>query len=85
MAYYSNGDKLKQKFDALFTTVYTPGQTVPASGIYECQGCGREDTCNKGDPFPPQNRSQHPHAPHHKPDIRWLLIVETDGRQWSAQ
>ncbi len=54
--------------------IYKPGATVPASGIYRCQGCGDEITSNKGDPFPPQNTSQHPCS---LDKIWWELIVKT--------
>jgi hypothetical protein len=53
-------------------TVYHPGDEVPTSGIYRCAGCGQEDCCNSGDPFPPQNHHQHTAA---QGKIRWRLNV----------
>lgn len=57
-----------------WTSRYSPGDTVPVSGIYRCTVCGKEVTSNKDDPFPPQNH--HQHSSHH--DISWRLIVRTD-------
>lgn len=50
------------------------GESVPLSGIYRCNGCGREITSNIGDPFPPQNKHQHPE----NCKVAWKLIVRTD-------
>jgi hypothetical protein len=44
---------------------------VPNSGIYRCVNCGDEDCCNKGDPFPPQNKHQHRTTT----PIGWKLLV----------
>ncbi|HGO5857223.1 TPA: hypothetical protein ACK3JJ_001878 [Mannheimia haemolytica] len=54
-------------------TKYSPGKVVPTSGIYRCIYCGNEVACNKGDPFPPQNKSQHNSCS----DIKWELIIKT--------
>ena len=51
------------------------GSIVPVSGIYRCEGCGDEITSNKGDPFPPQNKHQHPSVFGQK--VEWRLIVQT--------
>jgi hypothetical protein len=56
--------------------VYHPGDIVPVSGIYRCPGCGHEDCCNKGDPFPPQNHTQHTPA---QGSIRWQLNVRAEN------
>lgn len=60
-----------------WSETHSPGDTVGMSGIYVCTGCDKEVTCNKGDPFPPQNHHQHAV---NKPPIRWKLLVraETD-------
>lgn len=55
-------------------TVYGISSEVPVSGIYRCTGCGDEITSNKGDPFPPQNKKQHPCQDE---KIWWELIVKT--------
>lgn len=59
-----------------WTTVYSPGDEVPVSGIYICPGCNREITSNKSDPFPPQ--SHHQHSPGQDGSIRWQLNVRTN-------
>jgi len=45
------------------------------SGIYKCQGCNKEITSNKDDPFPPQNKHQHTDA---QGKVLWKLIIRTD-------
>lgn len=57
-----------------WTSRYTPGQSVPVSGIYRCTVCGKEITSNEDDPFPPQNHHQHSQ----NKAIEWQLIVRTD-------
>lgn len=74
MPYYKHGSKLTQHNDAAFDAVYHPGQAVPYSGIYKCNGCGHEIAANKGDPFPPQNKHQHENR---AVPIAWQLIVAT--------
>lgn len=60
--------------DEAWGMCYEIGDTVPCSGIYRCEYCGDEITSNKGDPFPPQNRHQHPEK---KFPVLWRLIVKT--------
>ena len=57
-----------------WTHIYGIGQRVPVSGIYRCYHCGDEITSNEGDPFPPQNKTQH--QCQGKP-VQWELIVRT--------
>ncbi|MCP6691367.1 hypothetical protein [Pseudomonas donghuensis] len=57
--------------------VYGIGSKVPASGIYRCTTCGDEITSNKGDQFPPQNKTQHPCQDE---KIYWELIVMTQTK-----
>lgn len=59
--------------EAIWTTDYDPGSTVPQSGIYKCRSCRREITSNYGDPFPPP--SHHSHAP---AEVKWRLLVWTN-------
>ena len=59
---------------AWWTSRYNPGDTVPESGIYRCEVCGKEIPSNKNDPFPPQNHRQHSQ----RQSIKWQLIVRTD-------
>ena len=55
-----------------FDYVYGPAAITPASGIYRCEGCGREITSVRGHPFPPQNHHQHGAG---QGTIRWQLTV----------
>lgn len=57
--------------------LYSPRDKVPVSGIYRCNGCGREITSNANDSFPPQNHHQHPERLGIN-SIKWQLIVRTD-------
>ena len=72
MALYCDQTNVKKvdEQDA-FKTVHSPGKIVPFSGIYICVNCGDEDACNKGDPFPPQNKHQHKTSS----PIGWKLLV----------
>lgn len=45
--------------DACWNNTYRPGEEVPVSGIYRCQGCNREIAANMDNGFPPQNYHQH--------------------------
>ena len=76
MALYCNSDHVTKvgEQDA-FKSVSQPGHKVPHSGIYRCVNCGHEDVCNKGYPFPPQNRHQHKSAQ----PIGWKLLVFAQG------
>lgn len=65
-----------QPGNAHWNTLYEIGDTVPVSGIYRCEGCGHEITSNHRDPFPPQNRHQHPD----KSEVLWRLIVMTQTK-----
>jgi hypothetical protein len=56
-------------------TTYRPGELVPVSGIYRCDGCGREDACNEDDPFPPQNHRQHATS---EGGVRWRLNIRAE-------
>ena len=76
MAQYKYDSFLSKGSSTAYDTFYTPGQTVPDSGIYKCKGCGKEIAANKNDPFPPQNHHQHPLL---SPPIQWQLIVFAQG------
>lgn len=77
MALYTDESVLVQvqKTNVWWTTIYHPGETVPVSGIYRCEGCKKEDACNKDDPFPPQSHHTHTTA---QGKIRWKLNVRAD-------
>jgi hypothetical protein len=74
MADYKYSHYLTNSSDPRFDPTHPPGATTPHSGIYKCQGCGREAACHTGDPLPPE--SHHQHAPNQRA-IAWRLIVAT--------
>lgn len=45
------------------------GETVEASGQYECSDCGHREHFTSGQPFPPN----------HHPDKPWTLYVKDDA------
>lgn len=55
--------------------IHEVGSIVPASGIYRCDGCGREIASNRDTQFPPQNHHQHPNSS----PIQWRLVVKAEG------
>jgi len=77
MARYKNSSYITYSSDAMFDTTYSPGTDTPHSGIYRCDGCGREIASNAGNPLPSQNRSQHDSTTHGT--IRWRLSVYAQG------
>jgi hypothetical protein len=72
MALYKYPQFLTKNEDAAFDATATPGTVTPHSGLYRCEGCGREVASNSGNPLPPQNHHQHNQA---QGAIRWRLIV----------
>jgi hypothetical protein len=58
--------------NAEFDKLYEPGMFSAWSGIYRCEGCGREAVHTIGRPLPPQNHHQHTVA---QGRIRWRLVV----------
>ena len=72
MATYKYSKLLEHSEHPAFDKIHEPGDPAPASGIYRCPGCGREATCNKRNPLPPQNHHQHEV---NQGKIRWQLIV----------
>lgn len=78
MAWYHSRSTLKESDGNKdwWRKKYGPGEEVPVSGIYRCEGCGREIASNKQDPFPPQNHHQHTTA---QGKISWELNVRTDS------
>ena len=74
MAWYKYDQYISKSNGDAYDSTYRPGAIVPHSGIYRCQGCGREIAANKGDPFPPQNHHQHGSTA----AIAWRLAVYAD-------
>lgn len=74
MAIYKNANYLSQNSSSAFDSVHNAGSATPHSGIYRCEGCGRNDVSTAGHPLPPQNHHQHTQA---QGTIRWRLIVAT--------
>jgi hypothetical protein len=72
MAWYKYGNFLEQKTSAEFDAIHSPGTTTGWSGLYRCEGCGREVVSTSGNPLPPQNHHQHTYS---QGAIRWRLIV----------
>jgi len=72
MALYKYAQYLKQDQHTEFDATYGPGQDCLNSGIYRCEGCGKEIASNKDNPFPPQNHHQHNQ---NQGSIRWKMIV----------
>jgi hypothetical protein len=75
MASYKYSQYLSRSEDGVFDRTNGPGSATPFSGIYRCEGCGREIAANEGAPMPPQNH--HQHSPQ-QGSVRWKLIVWAD-------
>jgi hypothetical protein len=75
MALYANF--IEKNDDAIFDKTHDPGDRASCSGIYRCEGCGREVASNQGEPLAPQNHHQHSIS---QGKIRWRLIVYADHR-----
>jgi hypothetical protein len=58
-----------------FQEVYPASARTPLSGIYRCDGCGRECVSIHYRPLPPEGH--HQHTPSQGP-IRWRLLVYAD-------
>lgn len=73
MAWYKDGKYLDHKpYLDEFDKFYEPGTIGTWSGIYRCEGCGRECVHTRDKPLPPQNHHQHTSS---QGRIRWRLIV----------
>jgi hypothetical protein len=70
--YYKYGDWLTHSTSEKFDEIHEPGTPTPYSGVYRCEGCGKEVTSVSHHPLPPQNH--HQHEPH-QGKIRWRLVV----------
>ena len=72
MALYKYSQYLTQTTHAAFDAITGAGHTAPYSGIYRCEGCGKEAVSTEGNTLPPQNHHQHTQA---QGAIRWRLVV----------
>ena len=72
MAFYKYAAYLSQNTDAAFDLIHEAAALTPNSGIYRCEGWGREAISTAGHPLPPQNHHQHTYQ---QGRIRWRLIV----------
>jgi hypothetical protein len=72
VAYYKYPQFLRQWDHAEFDEIRGPGTTTGWSGIYRCEGCGKEVVSTAGHPLPPQNHHQHTPVQGY---IRWRLVV----------
>jgi len=72
MAWYKYSTNLTLRTNDEFDKIYDPGTIAGWSGIYRCEGCGREVVHTIGKPLPPQNHHQHTYG---QGTIRWKLIV----------
>jgi len=74
MADYKYVHYLTRVPDPKFDPAHAPGTTTPHSGIYKCQGCGRETVCHAGDLLPTEEDHQHTNQ---LEVIGWRLIAAT--------
>jgi hypothetical protein len=70
--YYKYPQLLTQSNDDKFDLLHDPGAATPHSGVYRCEGCGKEVTSVHPHPLPPQNHHQHEPS---QGRIRWRLAV----------
>jgi hypothetical protein len=77
MAQYKYASYLENHDSEAFDRLHGPGDVTPHSGIYRCEGCGREIASNLGSPLPPQNATQHDPSIHGT--VRWRMIVHAEG------
>ena len=77
MALYRYAQYIGKSGDTVFDSIYKPGEKPPHSGIYRCEGCGREIVAEESRTFPPQNHHEHSTA---QGLIRWRLAVYADHR-----
>lgn len=74
MAVYKYSQHLQQSNHQAFDQIHRPGDVTPFSGIYRCEGCGKNEVSASGHPLPPQNHHQHTPS---QGSIRWRLAVAT--------
>jgi len=72
MAWYKYSTYLVKNSNDKFDELHSPSATTGWSGIYRCEGCGREIVSTSGHPLPPQNHHQHNYS---QGTIRWRLLI----------
>ena len=72
MAYYQNPELMGQFYHSQFDMVLDAGQRTPWSGIYRCEGCGREITHTADKPLPGHDHHRHTFL---QGWVRWRLVV----------
>lgn len=75
MALYKYSAYLTATTEGAFDKVNSASATALDSGIYRCEGCGREVSSTAGHPLPPENH--HQHSPY-QGKIRWRLVTRAD-------
>lgn len=84
MAIYKESDAVKptDSNDEYWSKEYSSGEEVPVSGIYRCNNCLEEVTCNQGDVFPPNDHSNSKVATLlsrlKDKNSKWKLVVQTN-------
>jgi len=74
MAIYKYPQFVSQHNSPAFDAVNSASTPTPYSGIYRCEGCGKNIVSTEGHHLPPQNHHQHTPA---QGTIRWRLVVAT--------
>ena len=72
MAIYKYSQFIAQSQHESFDTLHSPGTSPAHSGIYKCEGCGKEISHNANTTLPPQNHHQHAQ---NQGAIRWRMVV----------
>jgi len=75
MALFSDPEAIDVRSSPEFDVVTAPSALAPATGIFRCVGCGREDVSRRGEPLPPRDHHRHTSS---QGMIRWRLVVLAD-------
>lgn len=76
MAFYRHPELLTQFYHDHFETIFEPTQSTPWSGIFRCEGCGKEIVHVSEKPLPGWDDHKHSFQ---QGWIRWRLIVAGGG------
>jgi hypothetical protein len=74
MAYYKYPHILTQWDHEQFDKIYEPGKYSGWSGIYGCEGCGKDVVHTTDHPLPPQNYDQQINTRQHRQ--RFAIVTE---------